>query len=87
MYLLYESLYGDLQQENDTTEIIGLYDTLEKAQIKAKELIEKDTKENEYILDVERNNLEEDNFVRLFWNWQENWDCYYEIVIKEMVVE
>lgn len=31
MYLLYESLYGDLLQENDSTNIIGLYNTLEKA--------------------------------------------------------
>ena len=87
MYLLYESLYGDLLQECDSTNIIGLYDTLEKAIEKAKYYIEQDTKCNNYVLDDERKNIEEDNFVRLFYNNQENWNDYYEIIIKKIEVE
>ena len=87
MYLLYESLYGDLLQECDSTNIIGLYDTLEKAIEKAKYNIEQETKCNNYVLDDERKNIEEDNFVRLFYNNQENWNDYYEIIIKKIEVE
>ena len=87
MYLLYESLYGDLLQECDSTNIIGLYDTLEKAIEKAKYYIEQDTKCNNYVLDDERKNIEEDNFVRLFYNNQENWNDYYEIIIQKIEVE
>lgn len=87
MYLVYESLYGDLLQECDSTNIIGLYNSREKAIEKAKYNIEQDTKTNNYVLDNEKNNLEEDNFVRLFYNNQENWGDYYEIIIKKIEVE
>lgn len=87
MYLVYESLYGDLLQECDSTEIIGLYDSYEKALEKAKQNIKRDIKTNNYVLDNERNNLEEDNFIRLFYNYQENWNDYYEIFIKKMEVK
>lgn len=87
MYLLYESLYGELLQENDSTNIIGLYDTLEKAIEKAKYNIEQDTKCNNYVLDNEKKDIEKDNFVRLFYNNQENWNDYYEIIIEKMELE
>lgn len=87
MYLLYESLYGELQQENDVTEIIGLYDTLEKAQEEAKEIIDNELKDGRYILDNERNNIEKDNFVRFFYGNQENWSCYYEIIIEKVELD
>lgn len=85
MYLLYESLYGDLLSECDSTDIIGLYDNREKAVEKAKEIIETDVKENNYVVDVERNNFDDNNnCVIMFWNNQENWDCYYDIIIKKI---
>lgn len=85
MYLLYESLYGDLLSECDSTDIIGLYDSREKAVEKAKEIIETDVKENNYVVDVERNNFDDNNnCVIMFWNNQENWDCYYDIIIKKI---
>jgi len=87
MYLLYESLYGDLLNENDSTCIIGLYKDKKQAIEKAEEIIKEDTTMNQYILDLERNNLEEDSYVRLFWNCQENWNCYYEIIIEELEVK
>ena len=80
MYLVYESLYGDLLNECDSTNIIGLYDSKEKAINKVKELIDA---EEFYVVDVETN-LEEKDYVRLFYNNQENWNCYYEILIKEI---
>lgn len=87
MYLLYESLYGDLLQECDSTNIIGLYKTKEQAIEKAKYNIEQDTKCNNYVLDEERKDIEKDNFARLFYNNQENWDDFYEIIIKKIEVQ
>lgn len=84
MYLLYESLYGELQQECDTTEIIGLYETKEQAIKKAKEIIESELKNDSYVLDNERKDLENDSYVRFFFNCQENWACYYEIIIEKI---
>lgn len=83
MYLLYESLYGELLYECDSTNIIGLYKDKEQAIKKAKELIEEDLKNN-WVLDNERKDLETDSYVRLFYNNQENWNNYYEIIIKEI---
>ena len=83
MYLVYESLYGELLYECDSTYIVGLYDTKEKAINKAKEIIKEDEKDN-WVLDDERKNIEKDNIVRLFYNNQENWNNYYEIIIKEI---
>ena len=51
MYLVYESLYGNLLQECDSTNIIGLYGTRELALEKAKYLINEDIRCNNYILD------------------------------------
>lgn len=87
MFLVYESLYGELLQDNDSTNIIGLYDSREKAFKKAQEIIDRELKEESYILDIERDNLERDSFVRFFYGWQENWNCFYEIIIEEIGVE
>lgn len=88
MFLVYESLYEELAREcGESTSIIGLYDSKEKAFKKAQELIDIDVKENNFVLDIERDNLQEDNYVRLFWNNQENWSCYCEICIEEIGVE
>lgn len=83
MYLVYESLYGELLYECESTTIVGLYDSKEKAIKKVKDLI---NAEDLYVLDIERNNLEQDNYVRLFYDYQENWNCYYEIIIKELKI-
>ena len=80
MYLVYESLYGELLYECESTTIVGLYDSKEKAINKVKELIDA---EEFYVVDVD-SNLEENDYVRLFYNNQENWNCYYEILIKEI---
>ena len=87
MYLLYESLYGELLQECESTDIIGLYDSKEKAIEKAKYLINEDVRCNNYVLDDEKKDIEKDNLVRLFYNNQENWNDFYEIIIKKMELE
>lgn len=88
MYLLYESYYGEIVLDTgDSTNIIGLYSSKEKAIEKAKELIETDVKNNNYVLDIENNNIEEDSYVIMFWNNQENWSCYYEIFIKKLELD
>lgn len=88
VYVLYESLYGELQETGDSTLLIGIYDTLEKARNKANELIDVDLGDN-YVLDNEATNgtENESGFWRLFWNNQENWRCYYEVVIECREVE
>ena len=87
MYLVYESLYGELLNECDSTNIIGLYGTRELALEKAKYLINEDIRCNNYILDKENNDIEENNCVRLFYDHQENWNDYYEIFIQEIQVQ
>lgn len=86
MYLVYESLYGDLLNECDSTYIVGLYADKANAIKKAKEMIQEDIKLNNYILDNENDNVES-GYARLFWNQQDNWNCYYEIIIRKMEVE
>lgn len=87
MYLVYESLYGELQQECDATNIIGLYGTKEKALAKVNELIQAEINEGQYVLDCDRNKLEEDNYVRFFYKEQENWNWYYELFIEKLEVQ
>ena len=86
MYLVYESLYGELLQECDRTCIIGLYRDEEAAINKAKELINEDIRCNNYVLDEDRNTIEE-GYARLFYNHQENWGDYYEIFVQKMEVK
>jgi hypothetical protein len=87
MYLVYESLYGDLLQDNDSTEIIGLYKDKEQAINKVKYLIGEDMRCNNYVLDDERNDIDRDGYVRLFYDYQENWNDYYEVFVMKMEVE
>lgn len=88
MYLVYESLYGELLYECESTNIIGLYNTKEKAIDKVNKMIKQQLgNDSNYVLDIEHNNINEDNFVRLFYNNQDNWNCYYEILIIKVEVE
>lgn len=98
MYLVYESMYGELVYECGATNIVGLYSTKELAQEKVKQMVERQLSENNWVLDEDifsiitsvgstktnGTDLNGYNFVRLFWEKQENWNCYFEIEIKEM---
>lgn len=80
MYLVYESLYGELLYECDSTVIIGLYDSKEKAIKKIKEkIIENTSDDYNYVVD--------EDYVRLFYNYQENGNCHFEICMKKLEVE
>lgn len=74
---------------SDNLEIIGIYDTKEKARNKFKELVKKEmNSNNNMVLDNEcENEIEKGNLVRFFFERQENWDDYYEIEIKELEVK
>lgn len=86
MYLVYESLYGDLQQECDSTNIIGVYKTKEEAMFIMKSSVDEDIEYNNYVLDENKNNIE-DGHVRLFYKFQGNWNNCYEIYVKKLEVE
>lgn len=88
MYLVYESLYGDLLDECNSTNIIGLYETREQAVDKVKSMIKNELESGDnYVLDNEMCDIDNCNYVRLFYNKQENWNCYYEILIEKVRCE
>ena len=88
MYLVYESLYGELLCECNSTNIIGLYETREQAVDKVKSMIKDELESgNNYVLDNEMCDIDNCNYVRLFYNNQENWNCYYEILIEKVRCE
>lgn len=88
MYLVYESLYGELLYECEATNIIGLYETREQAVDKVKSTIKNELElNNNYVLDDEMCDIDNCDYVRLFYKEQENWNCYYEIHIEKMRCE
>lgn len=89
VYVVYESYYGELIQDTgDSTQIIGVYSSLEKATEKVNNIVQADL-ENNYVLDDESENTINENggYFRLFYNNQENWQCYYEVVAELEEVE
>lgn len=89
VYVVYESYYGELIQDTgDSTQIIGVYSSLEKAKEKVNNIVQADL-ENNYVLDDETENIINENggYFRLFYNNQENWQCYYEVVAEVREVE
>lgn len=85
VYVVYESLYGELQSGmGDSTIIIGVFKNLEDARTKAEELINEDL-EDDYVLDnqIENGCDENGGFYRLYKYEQENYSCFYEIIIKK----
>lgn len=89
VYVVYESYYGELIQDTgDSTQIIGVYSSLEKAKEKVNNIVQADL-ENNYFLDDETENIINENggYFRLFYNNQENWQCYYEVVAEVEEVE
>lgn len=87
MYLVYESNYGELQYECDATTIIGLYKTKEQAIEVAKREVE-NNKEYNFVVDSEDIDsiFEKRDYLIMFYNYQENWDSYFEIIIEEIKV-
>lgn len=85
IYIVLEKYYGELLQETgNCADIIGIYKDIEKAKNKTNEIIKNDIA-NDFVLDNNGEIIakEEKNY-RLFYGYQENWNCYYEIEIKEI---
>ena len=88
MYLVYESNYNELQHECDATTIIGLYKTKEQAINVMKHEVETN-KEYDFVLDNEDTDIDssiERGRLTMFYKYQENWNCYFEIIIEEIKV-
>lgn len=87
MYLVYESNYGELQCECDATSIIGLYKTKDEALEIVKREVE-NNKEYDFVLDNEDidSSIEKRGCLTMFYKYQENWNSYFEIIIKEINV-
>lgn len=89
IYILYKSLYGELiENSGNSTQIIGAYKTLDEARKNAEELINIDLEDN-YVLDnqVENGSNNNGGYYRLYWDKQENYSCYYEMIIEKKVIE
>ena len=80
VYVLCVSNYGTLANDYGATEIIGVYKARKLAEAKLNEIIEEDTKELNFVVDTQDVSI-------VFFDHQENWDCYYEIFIREMEVQ
>ena len=89
VYLVVVSNYENVVRECgvEATEILGAYKYRTDARNKAFEYIDKVLKDGYYVLDEERNNFDEDEFVRFFYNNQENWNDYFEVMIIEKEVQ
>ena len=92
VYVVYQSLYGDLLQETgECTEILGVYDSMKKAKEKVKIIVNAEKTNTKiqkegFVLDKETKGTQ-DSLIRFFWTKQENWNCYYEIYVEVREVE
>lgn len=88
IYVMYEQRYGELVGDNSPAEILGVYSSEEKA----REQLEKEIFNQEEGWVVDENCLDDEghfkpsDYVLMFWEEQENWGCYFEIIIKEMEI-
>ena len=95
MYIVYISNGGKLANENEITEIIGVYNSYEKAYNQALSLEKENIDNFDYVEDEEDlslavNETEKDSksgSIRMFYEYQENWDRYFEIHIEKVEVE
>lgn len=88
VYILVLSNYGELESECPHDDIIGVYDTFEKAKSEMRGLLLIDIKDFNYVYDEDNfNEILVDDTIRVFKNYQDNWNCYSEYRILEKVVE
>lgn len=92
VYVAYEMFYGELIQDTgDSASLIGVFADKEKAlDTINRNYINVDVNEG-YVLDedIEKRGMISGKYGiwRMFWERQENWDCYYEIVLEEREVK
>lgn len=88
VYLVYMSNYEEVVRDGaEATEILGVYKNKEEAYKVARAQMNKTLNDHNWLLDIERDDLDRDEYVRFFFNNQENWDCYFEISVTELEVK
>jgi hypothetical protein len=88
IYLVYMSNYEEVVRDGaEATEILGVYKNKEEAYNVARAQMNKTLNDHNWVLDMERDDLDRDGYVRFFFNNQENWDCYFEISVTELEVK
>ncbi len=84
VYIVYESNYGDLILDGcEATQIIGIFSNKDKAYECKMEQIDTGI-ENGYLIDEDNKNFQENDTVIMFKDEQENWSCFYEIIIEKI---
>lgn len=90
VYIALEENYHTLACEIGASEILGVYDTIDKALDKILKDIETSVNEYDYVIDnecdLEQFKIDKIGYIRLFYNEQENWDYHCEYRIVEMEV-
>lgn len=91
VYIALEENYHTLACEVGASEILGVYDTIDKALDKILKDIEISINEYDYVIDndcdLEKFKKDKIGYIRLFYKEQENWDCHCEYRIVEKVVK
>lgn len=89
VYVVYEQRYGDLLVDCSPCEILGVYKEISSA----KKEVEKQVQDNliyNYVLDYnnldDNNNLRSHDYVTMYYGENDNFNCYFELMIKEMNV-
>lgn len=91
IYIALEENYHILACEIGASEILGVYDTIDKALDKILKEIETSINKYDYVIDnecdLEKFKNDKMGCIRLFYKEQENWDyhCEYSIVEKEIL--
>lgn len=91
VYIALEENYNMLASEVGASEILGVYNTIDKALDKILKDIEISINEYDYVIDnecdLEKFKKDKTGYIRLFYKEQENWDyhCEYRIVEKEVL--
>lgn len=87
VYVVYESNYGELILNGcEPTQIIGIFSSKDKAYECKMEQIDKGL-EMDYLIDKDNKNYQDSNTVIMFKNEQENWNCFYEIIVEVKEIE
>lgn len=88
VYVVYESNYGEILEDcGEATCIAGVYSEYEKAERKVKDLLNASLGTYVFDKDCENTIDEYGGYYRLFYNSQENWRCYFEIIMEVREVE
>lgn len=91
IYIALEENYRTLACELGASEILGVYDTIDKALVSILKDIETNVNDYDYVIDNECDlkqfKIDKIGCVRLFYKTQDNWDyhCEYRIIESEVL--